>query len=70
MKNIKKGDKVIMHSCREANFPKYKDKKIECLSDSFKNINGIEVVFLNGVSGYFICKYLKKVELKKVIVKQ
>lgn len=56
---FKKGDKVEMHSCAESNFPKYKDKIWTCLTDSFMDRAGQEVVFLMGFSGYFMVKYLK-----------
>ena len=33
--NFRKGDKVVMHSCAEANFPKYKGKLWTCETDSY-----------------------------------
>lgn len=66
MKNLKEGDNVVMHSCIEATNPKYKGKLIKCTSDSFKEKKGYnpeEVVFLDGVSGYFSTRFLEKVEL-------
>ena len=63
---FKKGDKVVMHSCGEANFPKYYGKLWTCESDSFKRSKNIsEVVFLEGFSGSFVCKYLQLVKIKK-----
>ncbi|TDQ22766.1 hypothetical protein [Tenacibaculum caenipelagi] len=63
MKNLKKGNKVVMHSCIEAKNPKYKGKLIECRTDSYLSKDGEEVVFLDGVSGYFSTRFLEKVEL-------
>ncbi|QQV90473.1 hypothetical protein Harreka1_66 [Olleya phage Harreka_1] len=57
MKNLKGGDKVVMHNCYEASFNK--DKVFTCREDSFISSSGDEVVFLNGVSGYFCCRFLK-----------
>lgn len=66
MKNLKEGDNVVMHSCIEATNSKYKGKLIKCTSDSFMERKGYspeEVVFLDGVSGYFSARFLEKVEL-------
>lgn len=60
---LKKGDKVVMHSCGEAEFPKYKGKIWECEDNSFMSKSGCEVVFLKGFSGTFITKYLQIVKL-------
>jgi hypothetical protein len=57
---FKKGTKVVMHSCGESNFPKYKGRIWTCQTDSFVSISGSEVVFLIGFSGYFLTKYLKQ----------
>lgn len=54
---LKKGDKVIMINCGEANF--YKGKIWECETHSFSQI-GNELVFLKGFSGSFLTKYLVK----------
>ena len=59
---FKKGDKVIMFNCGEAHFPEYKDKEWICQTDSFMSQGKTEVVFLEGFSGSFICKYLKTVQ--------
>lgn len=56
---FKKGDKVVMHTCHEATFEKYKDKIWTCLTDSFLNKGKEEVVFLMGFSGFFSAKFLK-----------
>lgn len=59
---FKEGDKVVMHTCAEAEMPKYKGKILVCDSDSFVSKSGQEVVFLEGVSGFFLCDFLKKEE--------
>lgn len=56
-----KGDKVVMHTCYEASFEKYKDKVWICQTDSFLDRGKEDVVFLEGFSGYFAAQYLKKV---------
>ncbi len=56
---MRKGDKVKMVNCYEADLPKNKNKVFICRSDSFKSSSGDEVVFLNGVRGYFLVEYLK-----------
>lgn len=56
---LKKGDKVIMHTCFEASIPKYKNKVWTCQTDSFISKSKDEVVFLEGFSGYFAVEYLK-----------
>ncbi len=58
LKNFKKGDNVVMHSCHEATLEQYKGKIWECLTDSSKNKGGTETVFLIGFSGAFFCEYL------------
>ena len=60
-RNIKEGDYVVMHTCGEAEH--YHGKLWKCKTDSFKDINKHEVVFLEEFSGYFYCKYLQKVHL-------
>lgn len=59
---FKKGDKVVMHTCHESTFNKYKDKIWTCLTDSFLAKDKSEVVFLEGFSGYFLAKFLKKID--------
>lgn len=58
---FKKGDKVVMHSCGEANFPEYKGKLWVCLTDSYLDRGKQEVAFLEGFSGCFSAKYLQLV---------
>ena len=55
---FKKGDKVIMYNCGESSF--YKGKVWICKTDSFRDKSGSDVVFLEGYSGYFCCRFLKK----------
>ncbi len=57
---LKKGDKVEMLDCYEANWPENKDKTWICLTDSFLSLSKTDVVYLEGFSGYFYTKYLKK----------
>lgn len=61
-RKLKIRDKVVMHSCGEAEFPQYKDKIWTCQTDSFINSAKQEVVFLEGFSGYFLTKYLKQIQ--------
>jgi hypothetical protein len=60
---LKKGEKVVMHSCIEAKIPEYNGKIWTCKTDSFTDKANLEVVFLEGFSGYFFCKFLQKVNL-------
>lgn len=59
---FKKGDTVVMHSCGEANFPKYKGKIWTCQTDSYLDRGKQDVVFLEGFSGCFSTKYLQSVQ--------
>lgn len=59
---FKKNDKVVMHSCGEANFPEYKGKLWVCLTDSFLSKCKDDVVFLEDFSGYFLTEYLQVVQ--------
>ena len=54
---LKKGDKVEMHTCLEADV--YKDEVWTCETDEFSSQSGTSVVFLEGFSGYFATKFLK-----------
>lgn len=56
---FEKGNKVIMHTCGEAYFAKYKNKVWTCQTDSFLDRGKEDVVFLDGFSGYFLAKYLR-----------
>ena len=56
-----KGEKVVMHTCLEADY--FKGKVWECLTDSYKDRCGQDVVFLTGFSGSFLTKFLQKVQV-------
>ena len=58
---LKKGDLCVMHTCGEADMPKYKGKLWTCRTDSYIDKAGQEVVFLEGFSGCFMCDYLAPV---------
>lgn len=62
IKNLKKGTRVIMFNCGEADH--YKDKVWNCRTDSFfpKHYNENEMVYLEGFAGWFLCDFLKVVE--------
>lgn len=58
---LKKGDKVVMHTCVEA---KYNNGKIwECSTTSYMGKGHKEVVNLNGFAGCFLTKYLQYVDI-------
>ena len=59
---LKKGDKVVMHTCLESKGKNF-GKVWTCHTDSFKCEAGIEVVFLEGFSGFFYTKFLQPVKL-------
>lgn len=59
---FKKGDKVVMHGCYEATFEENKNKNWTCLTDSYRNKGGQNVVFLEGFSGCFATEFLKIAE--------
>lgn len=59
---FKKNDKVVMHTCGEGK-GENEGRIWECRSDSFEDSAQQEVVFLDGFSGSFLCKYLQKVNL-------
>lgn len=58
---LKKGDKVVMHTCGEAEH--YKGKIWTCSSNEFTSSAKQQVVFLEGFSGYFLVNYLQMVDL-------
>jgi len=62
-KTLSKGDKVVMHTYGEANFPENHGKIWICQTDSFMSKSNTEVVFLEGFSGYFITEFLQRVNL-------
>jgi hypothetical protein len=59
---LKKGDKVVMHTCGEAEH--YEGKVWTCRSDEYKSESGRNGVFLEGFSGHFKTAYLQKVKLE------
>jgi threonine dehydrogenase-like Zn-dependent dehydrogenase len=59
-KMLKKGDKVVMHTCGEA---EYYNGKIWTVSSNPWNLCGSEVVMLDGFSGGFATEYLQKVNV-------
>lgn len=59
---LKKGDKVVMHTCLESKGKNF-GKVWTCHTNSFKCEAGIEVVFLEGFSGFFFTKFLQPVKL-------
>ncbi|MGM9923063.1 MAG: hypothetical protein ACI35R_02295 [Bacillus sp. (in: firmicutes)] len=63
---LKKGDKVVMHTCLEANYPPYEGKIWTCRTDEQKlhpNHN-YTVVWLENFSGCFATEYLQIVKLE------
>lgn len=63
---LKKGDKVVMHTCLESKGKNF-GKVWTCHTDSFKCETGIEVVFLEGFSGFFYTKFLQPVKLDSFV---
>lgn len=57
-----KGDKVVMHSCMEADFEKYKGKIWTC-STASQFSGDHESVFLEGFRGSFSAEYLQIVNI-------
>lgn len=60
---LKKGDKVVMHTCGEAEH--YDGQIWTCISDEQKlhESHKYNVVWLKGFSGCFAAKYLQKVKI-------
>lgn len=58
---FKKGDKVVMHTCGEADH--YDGRVWTCQTDSYMNRGGCEVVFLLYFSGCFSTDFLQKVRI-------
>ncbi|WP_214873376.1 hypothetical protein [Exiguobacterium sp. s140] len=60
---LKKGDRVVMHTCLEAE--KYDGKIWTCESDEFKHHSSHDftVIMLNGFSGSFATEFLQKVNV-------
>ncbi|MFS0784757.1 hypothetical protein [Bacillus sp. 1P06AnD] len=65
---LKKGDKVVMHTCGEAEH--YNGKVWTCQNDEYVDFKGQGIyernlVFLEGFSGSFLTKYLQLVDLSE-----
>ncbi|MEH6941493.1 hypothetical protein [Bacillus sp. JJ722] len=65
---LKKGDKVVMHTCGEAEH--YNGKIWTCKNDEYVSFEGQgiyeqKLVFLEGFSGSFHTKYLQLVDLSE-----
>lgn len=65
---LKKGDKVVMHTCGEARY--YKGKIWTCQTDSYNsgsvNYGFEEMVFLEGFIGAFAVQYLQVIQNQTV----
>jgi hypothetical protein len=60
---LKTGDKVVMHTCGEA---EHHDGKIwTCRTDEFKSSSGQYVIFLEGFSGHFKTGYLQRIRMEE-----
>ena len=59
---FKKGDKVLMYNCIEAESSNA-EKIWTCRTDSFKTFHGYDCVFLENYGGYFYVQFLKKSEI-------
>ena len=59
-KTFTKGNKVLMYDCMEADNPKNSGVIWICKTDSYKDRSNQDVVFLEGFSGCFATKFLKK----------
>ena len=61
---LKKGDKVVMHTCMESENPKYAGKIWTCKTDAFRHKGHYYCsIFLEGFSGSFSAEYLQIVAL-------
>ncbi|WP_261376203.1 hypothetical protein [Brevibacillus brevis] len=60
---LKKGDKVVMHTCLAASIPAYQGKMWTCESDEFIAENEKPAVLLEGFQGPFTTEYLQKVNI-------
>lgn len=61
---LKKGDKVVMHTCGEAEH--YKGQVWICKNDEYTTGKGVykqSLVFLEGFSGCFATEYLQIVKV-------
>lgn len=67
MNELKKGDKVVMHTCGEAEH--HNGRIWECRSDE-QEMCGSKVIFLNQFSGAFACDFLQKVDCENCQLKE
>jgi len=67
LSKLKKGDKVVMHTCMEHDNPKYYGKVWTCKSDAFRH-KGHDYcsIFLEGFSGSFSTEFLQLVNLDEL----
>jgi hypothetical protein len=75
IQKLKIGDKVVMHTCGEAEFPKYFGKVWTCKTDEYTTGEGLyeqNLVFLEGFSGSFATEFLQLVDLspQQVLIEQ
>jgi hypothetical protein len=62
---LKKGDKVVMHTCMEAEH--YDGKIWTCSCDEYEKGSGVykqNLIFLEGFGSCFLTEYLQKVRLE------
>lgn len=64
---LKKGDKVVMHTCLEAET--HNGRIWTCEGDEFKANSSGNGVFLEGFSGWFYTEYLQKVNIAGIQLK-
>jgi hypothetical protein len=67
---LKKGDKVVMHTCIEAENPKNEGRIWTCKIDEYTQGEGVykqNLIFLEGFSGSFSTKFLQKINLESNI---
>lgn len=61
---LKKGDKVVMHTCAESENPKYAGRIWTCRTDAFKaKGHDYESIMLEDFSGSFSAEFLQKVNV-------
>lgn len=59
MKNFKKGDKVVMHTCFESEQPEYAGKVWTCRTDSYIDKSKDEIVFWTALVAVFYAIFFK-----------
>ncbi|WP_054029204.1 hypothetical protein [Bacillus sp. FJAT-28004] len=64
LSTLKKGDKVVMHTCVEASNPNYLGKVWTCKTDAFRHKgHNYCSIFLEGFSGSFSADFLQFVNI-------